>query len=152
MVATSPCYTLPFVLFSLTDLSVCGLVYPWVWDVSAPGIFTSLCMHHWPTSLSGWLLCPSPAAAEWSQSLGYGWVAYGFGRDFPSLSLLRFLYCPWLISVAVESFLMGCTSVAVFSFLVFRPVRSSVVSTHTTARYGVRHPHPAFARGMRDCL
>jgi len=54
-----------------------------------------------------WLLGPSPAAAEWGQSLGYGWVAYEFGWDVSSLSLLWFVYFPWLFTVGVGSFLMG---------------------------------------------
>jgi len=32
-VATSPCHTLLSVLVSVTDLSLGGLVCPWVWDV-----------------------------------------------------------------------------------------------------------------------
>jgi len=42
MVATSPCYPLPFVLVSVTDLSLGGLVCPWVRDVRATCKFTSL--------------------------------------------------------------------------------------------------------------
>jgi len=44
---------------------------------------------HWPTALSSWLHGPSPAAAEWGQSLGYGWVAYGLGWDFSSLHIVE---------------------------------------------------------------
>jgi len=44
---------------------------------------------HWPRALSGWLLGLSPSAAEWGQLLGYGWVAYGFGWDFSSLSFVE---------------------------------------------------------------
>ena len=58
-------------------------------------------MDLWPTSLSCLLLGPSPAAAAWGQSLDYRWVAYGFGWDFSSLSLLCFLYSPWLFTVGV---------------------------------------------------
>jgi len=47
---------------------------------------------------------------------------------------------------------MGCTSVEVFWFVVFRPVRSSVVSTHSTGRFGAGQGQRAFARGMRDGL
>ena len=36
-VTTSPCHTLPLVLVSVTDLSLGGLVCPWVRDVRAPG-------------------------------------------------------------------------------------------------------------------
>jgi len=90
--------------------------------------------------------------AEWGQSLGYGWVAYGFSWDFSSLSFVRFLYFPWLFTVGVESFLMGCTSVEVFWFVVFRPVRSSVVSTHRTGRFGVGQGQWVLAHGMRDGL
>jgi len=138
------------VLVSVTDLSLGGLVCPWVLDVRAPGIyiFTSSCMELWPTALSCWLLGPSPAAAEWGQLLGYGWIAYGFGWDFSSLSLLRFLYFPCLFTVGVGSFLMSCTPVEVFWFVVFRPVRSSVVSTHSTGHFGVGQGQRALARGM----
>ena len=45
---------------------------------------------------------------------------------------------------------MGCTTGEVFSVVVFRPVRSSVGSTHSTGRFGVRQGHRAFAQGMRD--
>jgi len=38
-VATSPCHTLPSVLVSVTDLSLGGLVCPWVWNIRAPGIY-----------------------------------------------------------------------------------------------------------------
>jgi len=47
---------------------------------------------------------------------------------------------------------MGCTSVEVFWFVVFRPVRSSVVSTHSTGRFGVGQGQRALAQGMRDGL
>jgi len=81
------------------------------------------------------------------------WVGlYEFGLDFSSLSLLRFLYFPWLFSVGVGGFLMGCTSVEVSWFVVFRPVRSSVVSTHSTGHFGVRQGQRVLARGMRDGL
>jgi len=39
MVATSPYHTLPFVLVSVTDLSLGGLVCPWVRDVRVPGTY-----------------------------------------------------------------------------------------------------------------
>ena len=38
-VATSPYHTLAFVLVSVTDLSLGGLVCPWVGDVRAPGTY-----------------------------------------------------------------------------------------------------------------
>jgi len=63
-----------------------------------------------------------------------------------------FLYFPWLFTVGVGSFLTGCMSVEVFSFVVFRPVRSSVVSTHSTGRFGVRQGQWVLARGMQDGL
>jgi len=47
---------------------------------------------------------------------------------------------------------MGCTSVEVFWFVVFRPVRSSVVSTHITGRFGVGQVLRVLAQGMRDGL
>jgi len=47
---------------------------------------------------------------------------------------------------------MGCTSVEVFWFVVFRPVRSSVVSTHSTGCFGAGQGQWVLARGMRDGL
>jgi len=84
--------------------------------------------------------------------VGYGWVAYGFGWDFSSLSLLRFLYFPWLFTVGVGGFLMGCTTVEVFWFVVCRPVRSSVVSTCSNRHFGVGQGQRVLAQGMRDGL
>ena len=49
-------------------------------------------------------------------------------------------------------FLMGYTSVEVFWFTVFRPVCSSLVSTHHTGLFGVRQSQRALAQGMRDGL
>jgi len=84
--------------------------------------------------------------------VGYGWVASGFGGDFSSLRFVRFLYFPWLFTVGVGSFLMGSTSVEVFWFFVFRPVGSSVVSTHSTGRFGVGQGQRVLAQGMQDGL
>ena len=84
--------------------------------------------------------------------VGFGWVAYGFGWDFSSLRFVRFPYFPWLFTVGVGSFLMGCTFVEVFWFVVFRPLRSSVVSTHSTARFGVGQGQRVLAQGLRDGL
>jgi len=47
-------------------------------------------------------------------------------------------------------FPLGCTTIEVFWFVVFRPVRSSVVSTHSTGHLGVGQGQRAFAQGMRD--
>jgi len=47
---------------------------------------------------------------------------------------------------------MGCTSVEVFWFVVFRPVRSSVVSTHSTGHFGVGQGQRVLAQGMQDGL
>jgi len=47
---------------------------------------------------------------------------------------------------------MGCTSVEVFWFAVFRPVCSSVVSTQSTGRFGVGQGQWVLAQGMRDAL
>ena len=68
------------------------------------------------------------------------------------MSLLRFLYFPCLFTVGVRSFLIGCTSVEVFWFVLFRPVRSSVVSTHSTGRFDVGQGQRVLARGIRDGL
>jgi len=84
--------------------------------------------------------------------VGNGWVAYEFGWDFSSLSFVRFLYFPWLFTVGVGSFLMGCRSVEVFWFAVVRPVRYSVVSTHSTGRFGVGQGQSALAQRIRDGL
>jgi len=53
------------------------------------------------------------------------------------MSLLRLLHFPWLFTVGVGGFLMGCATVEAFWFVVFRPVCFSVVSTHRTGRFGV---------------
>jgi len=47
---------------------------------------------------------------------------------------------------------MGCTSVEVFWFVVYRPVHSSVVSIHSTGRFGVGQGQRALVQGMRDGL
>jgi len=47
---------------------------------------------------------------------------------------------------------MGYTTVKIVWFAVFRPVRSSVVSTHSTGRFGVGQGKRGFAQGMRDGL
>jgi len=47
---------------------------------------------------------------------------------------------------------MGCTSVEVVLFVVFRPVRSSVVSTHSTGPFGAGQGQRVLAQGMRDGL
>ena len=47
---------------------------------------------------------------------------------------------------------MGCTSGEVFWCVVFRPVRTSVVSTYSTGPFGVGLGQRVLARGMRDGL
>jgi len=47
---------------------------------------------------------------------------------------------------------MGCTTVEAFWFVVFRPVRSSEVSTHSTGHFGVGQGQRVLAQGMRDGL
>jgi len=105
---------------------------------------------HWPTASSCGSLVP-PLLRQNGVIRGL-WAAYGFGWDFSSLSFVRFLYFLWLFTVGVGSFLMGCTFVEVFWFVVFRPVRSSVVSTHSTGRFGVGQGQRALAQGWRDGL
>jgi len=140
------------VLVSVTDLSLGGLVCPWVRDVRAPGTYigTSQCV------IIGLRRCPArslaPPLLRQNGVIRGLWVAYGFGWDFSSLGFLWFLYFPWLFTVGVESFLMGCTSAEVFWFVVFRPVRSSVVSTHSTGRFGVGQGQRVLPQGMRDGL
>jgi len=45
---------------------------------------------------------------------------------------------------------MGCTSVEGVWFVVFRPVSSSEVSTHSTGRFGVGQGQRVLAQGMQD--
>jgi len=74
------------VLVAITDLSLGGLVCPWVRDVRAPGIyiFTSYCMDLWPPALSCWLLGPSLAAAEGGQLWAMaGWLMGSAGIFLP---------------------------------------------------------------------
>jgi len=92
----------------------------------------------WPTALSCWLLVPSTTVAEWGQSLGYGRVAYGFSWDFAALELVE------VSSLSLVSHCWGrelsyglSFSGPFFLFVVFRPVRSFVVSTHSTWHLGV---------------
>jgi len=47
---------------------------------------------------------------------------------------------------------MGFTSVLVFWLVVFRPLCSCVVSTHSTRWFGVGQGQRVLARGMRDGL
>jgi len=47
---------------------------------------------------------------------------------------------------------MGCTSVEVFWFVVFRPEPTSVVSTHSTGRFGVGQRERVLPQGMPDGL
>jgi len=47
---------------------------------------------------------------------------------------------------------MGWTSVEVIWFVLFKPVRSSVVSTHSTGPFGAGQGQRVLARGMRDGL
>jgi len=61
-----------------------------------------------------------------------------------------FLYFSWLFTVGVGSFLMGCMSVEVFWLVVFRPVRSSVVTTHSSGRFGVGQGQRVLEQQMQD--
>jgi len=45
---------------------------------------------------------------------------------------------------------MGCKSVEVFWFLLYWLVRCSVVSTHSTGRFGLGQGQMVLAQGMRD--
>ena len=47
---------------------------------------------------------------------------------------------------------MVCTFEQVFWSVGFRPISSSVVSTHRTGRFGVGQGQRAFAEGIRDGL
>jgi len=47
---------------------------------------------------------------------------------------------------------MGCMTVEVFWFVVFRPVRYSVGSTHSTGSFGVGQGQRVLAQGMPDGL
>ena len=148
--------------FTLLYTSVCvGFGYrffPW-WSFLplGPGrkspryiyIYLLVC-DHWPTALSCWLLGPSPAEAEWGQSLGYGWVAYGFGWDLSSLSFVGVSVLSLVVQCWGGGFAYGLHVCGGFWFVVFRPVRSSVVSTHSTGRFGVGQGPRVLSRGMRD--
>jgi len=80
--------------------------------------------------------------------VGCFWVRLGFFF----LEFVRFLYFPCLFTVGVGSFLMGCTSVEGFWFVLLRTVCSSVVSTHSTRRFGVGQGQRVLARGTWDGL
>jgi len=67
------------VLVSVTDLSLGGLVYPWVWDVRALGKFTSLCviigLRHCPAgSLASPLLWQNRVSRWAMGGLVMGWA------------------------------------------------------------------------------
>jgi len=47
---------------------------------------------------------------------------------------------------------LGYRSVEVFWFVVFRPVRFSVVSTHSTTHFGVRQGQRVLAQGIWNAL
>ena len=80
--------------------------------------------------------------------MGCLWVQLGFFfLEFCEVSVLSLVVHCW-----GGGFLMGCTSVEVFWFVVFRPVRCSVVSTHSTGRFGVGLGQRVLAQGMRDGL
>jgi len=101
-------------------------------------------------ALSCWLLGPSPAVAEWSHSWAVGclWVRLGFFfLEYVEVCVLSLVVHCW-----GGGFLKGCTSVEVFWFVVFRRVRSSAVSTHSTGRFGVGQDQRVLAQGMRDGL
>ena len=151
-VATSPCHTLPFVLVLVTDLSLGGLVCSWVQEVRAPGKFTSLCviigLQHCPAGLLAPPLLRQNGVSCWAMD---GLLMGSAGIFLPCV-LLRFLYFPWVFTVGVGGFLMSCTPVEVFWFVEFRPVGSSVVSTHSTRRFDVRQGPRVLPQGMRDGL
>jgi len=106
---------------------------------------------HWPTAASWGSLAPP---LLWQNGVIRGlWAAYGFGWDFSSLSFVRFLYFPWLFTVGVGGFSYGLhVCGGFFWFVVLRPLRSSVVSTHSTGRFGAGQGQRVLARGMRDGL
>ena len=78
--------------------------------------------------------CPAGSLAPpllWQNGVIRGlWVAYGFGWDFSSLSMLRFVYFPWLFTVGVGVFLkaarlwrfFGLLYSGVYALLQFLPI------------------------------
>jgi len=70
-----------------------------------------------------------------------------FFLEFFEVSVLSLLVHCW-----GGGSLMGCTSVEIFWFVVFRPVRSSVVSTPSTGRFGAGQGQRVLPQGMRDGL
>jgi len=81
-----------------------------------------------------------------------GGLPTGSAEIFLLLSWLRFLYFTWLFSVGVGSFPIGCKSVKVFWFAVFRRVGSTGGSTYSTGYLGVGQGQRVLAQGMWDGL
>jgi len=101
------------------------------------------------------LLAPWPLPGRGSMGsvvglwVGCLWVEPGFFfLEFVEVSLFSLVVHCW----GRGFFLIGCTSIELLWFVVFRPVRSFVVSTHSTGRLGVGQGQRALARGMRDGL
>jgi len=81
--------------------------------------------------------------------VGCLWVRLGFF----SLELVEASVLSLVVHCWGGEFSYGLhTSAEVSWFVVFRPVRSSVVSTHSTGRFGIGQGQRAFAQGMWDGL
>ena len=97
------------------------------------------------------LLGPSPATAEcgYSWAVGCLWVRLGFFfLEFCEVSVLSLGVHCWGGEFSYGLHIGG----GFFWFILFRPLRSSVVSTHSTGRFGVGQGQRALAQGMRDGL
>jgi len=81
--------------------------------------------------------------------VGCLWVRLGFFfLEFVEVSVLSLGVHCWGGEFSYRLHVCG----GFFWFFVFRPVRSSVVSTHSTGRFGVGQGQRALAQGMRDGL
>ena len=80
--------------------------------------------------------------------VGCLWVRLGFYfLEFVEVSVLSLVVHCW-----GGAFSYGLHDCGGFWFVVFKPVRSSVVSTHSTGCFGVGEGQRVLAQGMRDGL
>ena len=102
--------------------------------------------------LAPWPL-PSCGKMGWVVGLCVGCLRVRLGfffLEFVEVSVLSLVVHSW---GGGFSYGLHCTSLEVFFlFIVFRPVRSSVVSTHSTGRCGVGQGQQVLAQWMRDGL
>jgi len=152
MVSTLPCPTLPFLLVSVTDLPLGSLLCPSPRDIEPPGTFSfcawCLAYSFFPAGSLVPLLLRQNRVSHWAM----GGLLTGSAGIILLLSWLMFPYFPWLFTYGMGSFPIGCTSAEVFCFVVFRPVHSSLVSTHGTRHLGVWQGQRVLAQGMQGGL